>query len=189
MAASSSEHDDYQLIAELSRGNRDALAQLYRRHGPQLLGLALHILQHQGDAEDLVHDVFLEAWQRADTYDVKRGTVRAWLLIKTRSRAIDRLRALRSLREQGLLPPGADDSDQFIGNDDITQPSEQSLARRALAGLPSSQRTVIELSYFQGMTYQEIATHCRIPMGTVKSRLAAAIGKLRDHYGAKPESV
>ena len=89
---------DARLMQALARRDERALAELYDRHAPTMLGVALRILKNRQDAEDLRHDVFFEAWRRAGEYDPARGTVRSWLLLRVRSRGIDRLRSLDAAR-------------------------------------------------------------------------------------------
>ena len=99
---------DQRLLIAIRQGNRTALAELYDRHASQMLAVAARILQNPRDAEALLHDVFLEAWQKAESYDAGRGTVRTWLLTRMRSRAIDRLRTVAVARAHGmaLVSPG-----------------------------------------------------------------------------------
>ncbi len=174
---------DRQLMAKIQSGDQTALATLYDRQAPQMMGLAMRILQNRRDAEDLLHDVFLEAWQKADAYQADRGTVRNWLLLRTRSRAIDRLRALKTAREKGVLC-AITEEETICDEHDPSTTADNILARKALDSLSKIQRIVIELSYFEGLTCSEIATHCNIPIGTVKSRLSAAMTKLRDQLSA-----
>jgi RNA polymerase sigma-70 factor (ECF subfamily) len=172
---------DQQLLSEINAGNRDALAQLYDRHVAYMLGLAYRILENRDDAEDLVCDVFLEAWQHANSYDPKRGSVRTWLLLRVRSRAIDRMRALTMARKHAQLQYKTDEG-VASGRDDPDQMSDRARACKALASLSKVQRIVIELAYFEGLTCREIADRCNLPVGTVKSRLSAAMGKLRQQF-------
>lgn len=166
---------DLQLMMAVKEGDREALAELYERHSPQMLGVAYRLLENRRDAEDLLHDVFLEAWQHAQDYRAERGSVRHWLSIRVRSRAIDRLRTLRRARDCGMLPNEAE-----VAVDEPSRITEHTRACRLLVSLPPAQRTAIELGYFQGLTCREIAEHCQIPVGTVKSRLSAAVAKLRE---------
>ncbi|MEZ4468804.1 MAG: sigma-70 family RNA polymerase sigma factor [bacterium] len=93
---------DTRLVLGMAQGDKSALGQLYDRHAPLLLGVALRLLGDRPEAEDLVHDVLIEAWQRADTYDPARASVRSWLLLRLRSRALDRLRSARISRRAGV---------------------------------------------------------------------------------------
>lgn len=128
------------------------------------------------EAEDLVHDVFLEAWRHAAEYDAQRASVRAWLLVRTRSRALDRRKSAGVARTVAV----ADLAERAAG-----APSDASLApdharmRRELQALPEEQQRVILLGYFEGLSSSEIATRLGIPIGTVKSRVAAAMSRLR----------
>jgi DNA-directed RNA polymerase specialized sigma24 family protein len=93
---------DAALVARMARGDRVALSTLYFRHAARLLALALQILKDRGEAEDTIHDVFLEAWQKAASYSEQRGTVGAWLSLRARSRAIDRRRSVPRARAVSL---------------------------------------------------------------------------------------
>ncbi|HRI11154.1 MAG TPA: sigma-70 family RNA polymerase sigma factor [Nannocystaceae bacterium] len=167
---------DGELVAAIARGDSAALAALYDRHAALLLAVAARILGPHA-AEDLVHDVLVEAWQRAATYDPARGSVRAWLLLRLRSRALDRCR--RNQRR----PSEPIDRAAELGDPDVPDPLnrlEQARARDALGALTPNQREILELAYFTGMTMAEIAEHLGIPIGTVKSRTSAALGRLRE---------
>jgi RNA polymerase sigma-70 factor (ECF subfamily) len=171
-------------MAAAAVGDESALGELYDRHAGAMLGVALRILKLRQDAEDLVHDVFVEAWQKAADFDVGRGSVRSWLLVRVRSRGVDRLRSLSAARRRGLLGDG-EGAPESEGAPvaPVWEGPDRERARKALDGLPDAQRTLVELAYFEGMTCSEMAAHCEIPIGTVKSRLAAAMAKLRDALG------
>lgn len=179
-AATSDDDTDIALIQAMAAGDRAALASLYDRHASTLLALALRILRNRGEAEDLLHDVFLEVWRSAKDYDLKRGRVRTWLVIRMRSRALDVVKSARVSRRSG------DDEviGRVVGDDDPSAGPDQARVRHALADLPDDQRTVLELAYFDGLSCSEIAAKIAVPIGTVKSRLAAALSKLRHHLGA-----
>jgi RNA polymerase sigma-70 factor (ECF subfamily) len=171
---------DARLVAGVQAGDRAALAGLYDRHAPAMLGVALRILRDRGDAEDLVHDVFLEAWRKSASFSAQRGTVRAWLLVRVRSRAIDRLRSLEVSRRhaRGGRQPG-DGAAPAQPTEDPADGPDRRRARAALAALPDVQRSVLELAFFEGLSCSEIATRCNAPLGTVKSRLLAGVRELR----------
>ncbi len=162
----------------MARGDNAALGVLYDRHCPALLATALRILGDTREAEDLVHDVLLEAWQKAADYDRARGSVRTWLLVRLRSRALDRWRRAGRIKIQTmeartveeLLPALADDPGQTL---------DHARVRRAVDELPEPQRRVLELAYFEGLSSTEVAEQLEIPIGTVKSRTAAGLAKLR----------
>jgi RNA polymerase sigma-70 factor (ECF subfamily) len=171
---------DVRLIKAAARGDQTALAELYDLYAPILIALAQRILGNRREAEDLLHDVFIEAWRRSKDYDATRGTVRAWLVMRMRSRALDRVRAAgRSkvvLHEEGALPDREAPDDPSLGPDQVR-------IRRAVATLPDEQRVVLELGYFHGLTSSEIAVEIDVPIGTVKSRVARALRALRVSLG------
>lgn len=173
---------DADLAAAMARGDRDAIRQLYDRHAGLMLGVAIRLLSNRSAAEDLVHDVFLEAWRNAGSYDLARGTVRTWLMVRLRSRALDRLRSAawsRRVDTGDRLPePEHQPSDEPTGSGDRDR------VRLALAELPEPQRRVVELAYYRGLSSTEVAAVLGLPVGTVKSRTAAAFRKLRAALGS-----
>lgn len=174
----SAETSDSDLVAAMARGDGQALGILYDRYAPTLLATAVRLLGNQREAEDLIHDVLMEAWQKASDYDRARGSVRTWLLIRLRSRALDRWRRAGRIRilamdERTLddvLPAPAGDPGQSV---------DHARVRRAVQELPETQRQALELAYFEGLSSSEIAERLTIPIGTVKSRTAAGMAKLR----------
>jgi RNA polymerase sigma-70 factor (ECF subfamily) len=170
---------DVELISGAAEGDRDCLAALYDRYAPACLAIGRRILGDRREAEDLLHDVFLEAWRQAGDYDQGRGTVRSWLLMRMRSRALDRRKAA-SFARRADLPTGDSISESApLPLEDPTLGPDRSAVRLALAQLPAEQRQVLELGYFEGLSSSEIAERVRAPIGTVKSRVAAALAKLR----------
>lgn len=164
---------DAALVARMARGDRDALSELYARHSSLLLGLALRIVRERREAEDLLHDVFLEAWRAAKDFDPKRGRVRTWLTIRMRSRALDLQKSARVSRNAG------DAGLELVADDGAHASPDHARVRAALTELSPEQRTVLELAYFEGLSCTEISARIEIPVGTVKSRLAAGLGRLR----------
>lgn len=177
--AADEDADDVALVLAMAAGDRDALARLYERHSALLLGLALKIVRERREAEDLLHDVFLEAWRRAKEFDPKRGRVRTWLAIRMRSRALDQQKSARVSRNAG------DAGLELLPDDGERVTPDHARVRAALADLPADQRRALELAYFEGLSCSEIAARLAIPIGTVKSRLAAALGRLRECIGGK----
>jgi RNA polymerase sigma-70 factor (ECF subfamily) len=172
-----SDAEDAALVAAMARGDRDALAKLYERHAGVLLGLALRIVRERREAEDLLHDVMLEAWRSAKDFDPRRGRVRTWLAIRMRSRALDLQKSARVSRNAGDAGLEA-----VVDERERTSP-DHARVRDVLAELGTDQRQVLELAYFDGLSCSEIATRIAIPIGTVKSRLAAGLQRMRDRVG------
>jgi RNA polymerase sigma-70 factor (ECF subfamily) len=166
----------------IAAGDRAALGRLYDEYADRLMALARRLLRSEREAEDLVHDVFLEVWRHAGEYAPERGSARAWLVVRLRSRAIDRLKSTgysrvtcvddaaleRSVTSQ-QPPPSAPQFD-FEGE----------RVRHAVEALPPDQRAVLELSYFEGLSLAEAAVRLGVPLGTIKSRLARALMRLRE---------
>lgn len=171
---------DARLIAAMARGDRDALSRLYERHARRLLGLALRIVRERREAEDLLHDVFLEAWRTAKDFDPKRGRARTWLAIRMRSRALDLQKSARVSRNAG------DAGLELLVDDGDPASPDHGRVRGALGALGPDQRVVLELAYFEGLSCTEIAARVGIPVGTVKSRIAAGLARLREALASRP---
>ena len=156
----------------------------------RVYSLAVRMLRDAQDAEEVVQDVFAQAWRSAPRYDVGRGTVVGWLLMMTRSRALDRLRATRA---QGrALPVAEADPDglpaAFPGPDVIAISDEQAEhVRDALEQLPADQREALELAYLEGLTHAEVAERLSQPLGTVKTRIRLGLMKLREVFARSAE--
>jgi RNA polymerase sigma-70 factor, ECF subfamily len=176
---------DQAALERMDRGDERALAELYDRHARSVYSLALRILQDAGDAEDVVQEVFTQAWQHASRYDARRGTVAAWLLMRARSRALDRLRARRTRPDlAGTLLHTVEIADS-AGAADLQLVSAEQVARvrEALAELPLVQRAALELAYYEGLSHAEIAARLDQPLGTIKTRIRLAMIKLRESLG------
>jgi RNA polymerase sigma-70 factor (ECF subfamily) len=174
-----SQSDDAALVAAMSRGNAQALGQLYDRFAPVMLGLALRITTNRESAEDLVHEVFLEAWETAHSYDSDRGSVGTWLLLRTRSRCIDFRRAAHQSRNVAVAERFWAEHADAAGLD-VSHAPDHAVIRTQLVNLPQDQRDALFLGYFEGLSSSEIAERMGSPVGTVKTRVAAALGKLRE---------
>jgi RNA polymerase sigma-70 factor (ECF subfamily) len=173
---------DAALVARVAAGEEAALAALYDRYAPLLVGLAERILGDRGAAEDVVQEVLLEVWNRAATYDPSRSSVSTWLILRLRSRAVDRLRSTRvrsaAVEAAAKEPPAARHASQE-GPANVWFSERQARVRRALAELPAEQREVLEWAFFGGFSQREIASRLALPLGTVKTRTLLALRKLR----------
>lgn len=180
---------DADLVSAVTRGDRRALARLYDLHASLLLTLGLRILGDRTAAEDVLHDVFLEAWHRAADFDPARGSVRAWLVTRMRSRALDRratgARQARLAEEAGRQPVA--DEPQRSG--ELAAPLDGPKLRLQMSAMPGELYLVLELAYFEGLSSSEIAERLHIPTGTVKSRMARAMSALRSRLGPETADV
>ena len=176
---------DGRLVEAVAGGSRDALAALYDLHAPIVLGLAKRMLRDRAAAEDLVHDVFLELWQHAAEFDAARGSVRAWIVVRARSRALDRLG--RSARDARAVDRVALDLDGGAATPGVQAAIDGAHVRRRLSALPDDLRAVLDLAYFEGLSATESATRLELPVGTVKSRLARALHHLREALAGAAE--
>jgi RNA polymerase sigma-70 factor (ECF subfamily) len=178
------EPDDAELMRRMAHGEMGALRELYARHGRLVYGLALRIITDQETAEEICQDVFLRAWEKAGTYQSEKAQVRTWLARIARNRAIDVLRR-RGSREtrardaweemkSAAAEAGADPVSPVESDELRTQVS------RAILSLPQDQRVALSLAFFEGRTHRQIAEATGEPLGTVKSRIRAAMLKLRE---------
>ncbi|HEV8252599.1 MAG TPA: sigma-70 family RNA polymerase sigma factor [Candidatus Limnocylindria bacterium] len=174
-------HDEALLAQQIRSGDRNALGEVYDRHAPVALAVALRIVADREQAEDLVHDAFVTVWQKIDRFDPARGGLRSWIVTIVRNRAIDQLRGKRpsieigEADERSLLKSGPNPTwDGAVARLGAAQ------LRAALAELPEAQREAIELAYFGGRTYREIATLTGVPLGTATGRLRLALARLRE---------
>ena len=177
------EDADRLIVERMARGDGAALAELYDRHGRIVFSLAARILSDHGDAEDLTQDVFALAWRNAARYDPARGAVAAWLLVMTRTRAIDRLRGRRirpaiasedEVRRLEAIPDWAPSVEMIVADRQVT-----GRVRDALAVLPADQRQALELAYFEGLSHSEIGERTGTPLGTIKTRIRTGLMRLR----------
>jgi RNA polymerase sigma factor (sigma-70 family) len=168
---------DEALLAGLGSGDPDDAATFVRRFQRRVYGLALTMLRDPALAEDVAQETFVRAWKHASTYDARRGRVASWLLTIARNLAIDRA----SVRPVALTDPAVLASQLELAHDDaLPDIAERDRMRRALATLPEDQRRALVLAVYGGHTAREIAQLDAIPLGTVKTRIRAAMLRLRD---------
>jgi RNA polymerase sigma-70 factor (ECF subfamily) len=177
-------------MAALGRQELGALDQLYERYHRLALGLAVRMLGDQQAGEDVVQEVFLAVWRRAERYQSERGSVKTWLLAMVHHRAIDRLRRRAAAN---LAPPPEEDLEDRriapIWQQAFEQIRGEQIAT-ALDQLPAEQRQAIELAYFGGKSQSEIAEQLGVPLGTVKGRTRLGLEKLRGLLiGLREETV
>ena len=188
--------NDAALLRLVTERRAEGLTALYDRHAPALLALARRVLGSagaEGDAEDVVQEVFVHVWNNASRYDASRSSVSTGLVLITRSRSIDRLRhrqvvdrvheaAQRDAGPAGDGGANAGPGPAYTspeGADAVLTRERRERVRRELDNLPPEQRQVLEMAFYQGLSQAEIASRADLPLGTVKTRTLLAMKKLR----------
>jgi RNA polymerase sigma-70 factor, ECF subfamily len=169
------------LVLRMAGGDREAFAALYDATARLVYTVCLRILRSPEDAEEAAHETYVRAWRLAGRFDPTRGSATAWLIILARSGSIDRLRQ-RSLRAGAALHElPYEPTDPAAGPDETAAVALRAArVRAALATLSPAHREVLELAFFGHMTHTELATHLRMPLGTVKTRIRAGLARLRE---------
>lgn len=171
-------------VAAVARGEGAALGCLYDRFAGRLLGVADRLLRCAADAEEAVADVFAQVWRDASRYDRERGTVEAWLLRLTHSRAVDRLRRRRARPDEGggahleaiiaTYPDEADPASRLLEH-----LQDQSLVHQAFRAMSKEQQRCVALAFLEGLSHPEIAERLGLPLGTVKSHVRRGLQGMR----------
>lgn len=172
-----------ELIRAMAAGDREALGRFYDRYAPLVHPLLLRLVGDPAEAADVLQEVFWEAWRAAAGYDPARGTPEAWIVVRARSRGIDRRRALRRKDEVFVAPV---DERLAVAAGPAGDAADRATLDRALGALPEEQRAVIELAYFGGLSQTEIAERLEQPLGTVKTRLRLGLERLRRSLTERP---
>jgi RNA polymerase sigma-70 factor, ECF subfamily len=174
---------DAELLRRMVQGDEEALGLFYNRWQPLVHGVVLRILRQRNDVEGVVEDAFWQAWKQAGRFEAGRGSVQTWLLTIARSRALDKVRALKRLREEPIEGESGEVVVQLATATDPSMNAEASERRAvvmaALSELPAEQREALELGYFAGLSQTEIAERTGQPLGTIKTRMRLAMQKLR----------
>lgn len=178
MAAPPEEMSDAALVVAIGRWREDALAEAYRRHGGAVFALAARVCGDRGRAEDVTQLVFSTLWEQADRFDPERGSLRSYLLTMAHRRAVDLLRTEGRRREReervGALAGAPYDLEREVWDLAVSE-----RVRAALGDLAPGERRAIEMAYFGGHTYREVAALLGEPEGTVKSRIRYGLQRLR----------
>jgi RNA polymerase sigma-70 factor (ECF subfamily) len=178
MRADLSLASDANLVLGIARWHEGALAEAYRRHAGALYGLARRVLWDGTLAEEVVQEVFLRLWSAPDRYDPERGSLRSFLLAQTHGKAVDLLRSETSRRRREQAEAAATAGGGYDVEHEAFDLTIAEKVRHALGSLPEPQRRAIELAYFGGHSYREVAELLGQPEGTVKSRIRAGLGQL-----------
>ncbi|MEO5816342.1 MAG: sigma-70 family RNA polymerase sigma factor [Gemmatimonadaceae bacterium] len=174
---------DAEVIRRMAAGDEQALVAFYDRWNSLVHAVVLRILRQSDDVEDVVEEVFWQAWRQSNRYLATRGSVQTWLLTIARSRALDRVRSVKRLREDPLEDENGAAIVQQASEGDASMDAESAERRviviAALAELPAEQREALELGYYSGLSQSEIAERTGQPLGTIKTRMRLAMQKLK----------
>ncbi|HWB72615.1 MAG TPA: sigma-70 family RNA polymerase sigma factor [Egibacteraceae bacterium] len=175
------------LLARVANGDQAAFAALYERVAGAVYGLVRRVLRDPAQSEEIAQEVMLEVWCNAPRFDPARGSATAWIMTMAHRRAVDRVRSEQAARARDDRVAARDDE---RGRDVVVEEVESRLehqqVRRALEHLTDLQREAVELAYYGGYTYREVAELLGAPLGTVKTRLRDGLIRLRDTLGVSP---
>lgn len=182
-----SKETDELLISLISNSDEQALALLYERKCRLVYSLVYSLVNDISDAEEITQEVFLKVWSKADSFESAKGSVASWIVTITRRKAIDRLKSKPFKKRSKEVVFSAEDidnnPDRIYGsrNDNTVISEEVKIVNNALDKLDESQRQVIQLSYYEGLSHSRIADQLNTPLGTVKSRIRNAVIQLRQY--------
>ena len=174
----STKYSEQELVAQLLQQNNQAFSYLYDNYSPALFGIICQIVPDKELASDVLQDVFINIWRKISSYDDSKGRLFTWMLNIARNAAIDKIRS-RPYQDSLKNQPLAENVNSTAANS-VTGPQVNDVGLKKLINkLREEYRVLIDLSYFQGFTHEEIARLQNIPLGTVKTRIRSALIQLR----------
>jgi RNA polymerase sigma-70 factor (ECF subfamily) len=180
---------DVTLAMAIARWDQEALAEVYRRNAGPVFGLARRVLGDAAVAEEVVQEVFLRLWHEPGRYDPERGSLRTFLLSQVHSRAVDMLRSDTARRQREVRDARSTASGQYDVEHEFLDIAVAEGVRDAMGVLQPSERSAIELAYFGGHTYREVASILGEPEGTIKSRIRSGMRRMQSSLAAKGLAV
>ena len=172
-------------MSAVAKGDQTAFAAVYDRVGGQVYGLIRRVLRDPSQSEEVTQEVLLDVWRTASRFDAARGSASGWIMTMAHRRAVDRVRSEQASRTRNTKVAVRDAGEAAfdVVAEDVELRFEQEQVRQALTSLTDLQRQAIELAYYKGYTYREVAELLDTPLGTVKTRLRDGLIRLRDTIG------
>jgi RNA polymerase sigma-70 factor (ECF subfamily) len=174
------EVSDARLVTAIARYSEVALAEVYRRHGRAVYGLARRVLHDATEAEDVTQEVFLRLWRQPDRFDPDRGSLRSFLLAQAHGRAVDAVRSMSSRRQREAREAVRTARADYDMQHEVWDLALADQVAHAMNELSGDERQAIELAYFDGRTYREVARLLEQPEGTIKSRIRTGMRRMRE---------
>lgn len=176
---------DEAMLVATAGGDQEAFARLYDRFAPRVFGLVRKVVRDPGLSQDTMQEVMTELWRTSPRFDPDKGNAVSWILTLAHRRAVDAVRREQSARDRADTVGRQEDAARPFDDvsEAVTMADEHSQIRKALDALTDLQRQAIELAYFQGMTYREVAENLGVPLGTIKTRMRDGMIRLRDTMG------
>jgi RNA polymerase sigma-70 factor (ECF subfamily) len=184
MTNSEADASDAALVMAVARWQEAALAEIYRRHGGAVFGLAMRTLGERTRSEEIVQEVFLRLWNTPDKFDPERGSLRAYLLAQAHARAVDVVRQESARRRREDRHVRARSVETYDLEHEVVDMTVAEEMREVVDALPQEERQAIALAYYGGHTYREVAALLGAPEGTVKSRIRSGLRRMRDGLAA-----
>ncbi|HSE41074.1 MAG TPA: sigma-70 family RNA polymerase sigma factor [Acidobacteriota bacterium] len=180
---------DNELIQRIKSRDKQAFDLFYDRYAQIIFSLCVRILRDTGEAEDVLQEIFVQIWKEAERFDASRASVKTWLFTIARSRSLDRYRSRKTMKQR-FEDGSSEELHQISSNEDLQSRSVlQQYVANALQQLTKEQKIVLELCYYRGLTQEEIAEMLGEPLGTIKSRIRAALLKLRSSFAGDKSNV
>lgn len=172
------------LLTASASGDQDCFAQLYDATAPRVLGLVLRVLRDRAQAEEVTQEVFLQVWRTAGSFDPSRGSALGWLLTLAHRRAVDRVRSVVAQSKRDIAYESQSATTPFDSTAETAEGRmEATEVHAALGALTTTQRSAVELAFFDGLTHSEVSERLGVPLGTAKTRIRDGLRRMRNELG------